>query len=94
MYKLTPTRRSRGHAAIATAATPDIRAARAATLAEMDRKRQLALAEDEVAQAREVLEKAKSLSAEQAALDVAMARLTELQTAQTSDNGSKKTKAA
>lgn len=94
MFKMTPTRRSRGHAAIATAATPEVRAGRAAMLAEMDRKRQLAVAESAVAQAREALDKAKSLSAEQAALDAAMAKLAELKDIGTTDNGSKKTKAA
>ena len=97
MFKMTPARRSRGHAAIATAATPEVRAHRATILADMDRKRQLEAAESEVAQAREALEKARSLSVEQAALDTAMARLADLQgdaTGIIDADSSKKKKAA
>lgn len=78
MYHTTPTRRSRGHAAIATAATPEVRANRAAMLAERDRLMQIAAAESEVKRATEAFETAKSLSAERAALDAATARLAEL----------------
>lgn len=91
MLKTTP-RRSRGHAAIATAAPPEVRANRAAMLAERDRLMQIAAAESEVQRATEALEKAKSLSAERAALDVATARLAELKGETT--EGSKTKKAA
>lgn len=53
---------------------------------------QIAAAEDEVKRATEAFEKAKSLSAERAALDAAMARLAELK-GETTDE-SKKKKAA
>jgi hypothetical protein len=89
MLKTTPTRRTRGHASIATAATPEVRAVRAAQLAERDRMMQIAAAEDEVKRATEAFEKAKSLSAERAALDAAMARLAELK-GETTDESQKK----
>lgn len=78
MFKMTPTRRSRGHAAIANAVSLDVRAQRAAAIAEMDRKRQLEAAESEVARVRAAFERARDLSEEQAALDAATARLEEL----------------
>lgn len=89
MYRTTQTRRSRGHAAIATAATPEVRANRAAMLAERDRLMKISAAESEVQRATEALEKAKSLSAERAALDAATARLAELK-GQTTGESKKK----
>jgi hypothetical protein len=77
MYRMTPTRRTRGHAAI-TNVSPEVRAARAAGLAERERLMQLAAAELKASLAREALEKAQNLSTEHAALDAAMAKLAEL----------------
>lgn len=89
MYKFVPTRRTRGHAAIANAVSPEVRADRAATLNERDRLTQIARAEDEVKRAKEALEKAKSLAVERAALDAATARLAELN-GETADESKKK----
>lgn len=85
MYKITPTRRTRGHAAI-TNVSPEARAIRAAGLAERERLMQLAVAEDDVKRAQQALESAQTLSEEQAALDKAMARLSCLR----GETGSKK----
>jgi hypothetical protein len=90
---MTPTRRTRAHASIATAASPEVRAQRAATLAEMDYRRQLAAAEAQVAQATEALERAERLSNERSALDTAMARLNQLKGIQ-SDEAKRTKKAA
>lgn len=97
MYRTTPIRRTRGHASIANAVSPEIRADRGATLAERDRQIQIARAEDDFKRAKEALEKAQSLSVENAALAAATARLAELrgETAPESKNiESKKKKAA
>lgn len=92
MYKITPTRRTRGHAAI-TNVSPEIRATRAAALAERERRMQLAAAEAEVAQATEALERAERLSNERSALDTAMERLSQLKGIQ-SDKAKRTKKAA
>lgn len=72
------TNRSRAHASIATAATPEVRANRAAILAEKERLLQIAAAEDELQRAQEALEKATKLSVEHAAVNAAVAKLAEL----------------
>lgn len=71
-------RRTRAHAAIANAATPEVRARRAALLSEKDRANQIRVAEEQVARAQEALEFAQTLTREKGALKSAEARLAEL----------------
>lgn len=68
-------RRTRGHAAITAAATPEIRHIRAAMLAETERQRELESAAAAVERARVALAAKEAHVPEQAALDEAVARL-------------------
>jgi hypothetical protein len=88
MYTVSPTRRTRGHAAIATAATQEVRETRAKLLAEAEMKRDLQAAVDAVAQAKDALDRASTLSSERSILDAAMTRLEDLRVASSKDDHS------
>jgi hypothetical protein len=72
-------RRTRGYAAISKAVTPEIRQIRAAMLADTERRRELEAATAAVEKARSALASKESYAPERAALDEALARLSEIE---------------
>lgn len=74
-----PARRSRAQTAFAAnPVSQEVRDIRSKMLAEADKKRQLVDAEQQVHLAQAALDRASTLSAEKAALDAALRKLTEL----------------